>query len=388
MAQREIRFGVVGAGWMGREFASAAARWAHLLDLDFRPRIVAVASASERSLTWFRENVPTVELATTDYRDVLGRGDVEAVYVAVPHHLHAAIYGDALRAGKHLLGEKPFGIDLPAFEEIAGAALAHPELLVRCTSQFLFFPGAYQIAQYVREERFGKIIDVEAGIHHSSDLNPLKPINWKRRNATNGEYGCMGDLAMHVLFMPLRFGWMPAQVYALLSKLVTERPDGAGGIAACDTWDNAILACAADGPGGRFPMLLSTKRISPGEANTWFIRIQGMDFSAEFSTKYPKTLRTLSYRAGGTQGREARDLGGASAYPTISGGNFEFGFSDALMQMYAAFCDELAHGGDGMRQPYGCATLEETRLHHRVLTAALESQRTGQAVATQEGYGG
>jgi hypothetical protein len=33
-----------------------------------------------------------------------------------------------------------------------------------------------------------------------------------------------------------------------------------------------------------------------------------------------------------------------------------------------------------MRQPFNCATLAETEQHHRVLTAALESQRTGQVV--------
>ena len=35
MAKREIKFGIIGCGLMGREFASAAARWCHLLDLDF-----------------------------------------------------------------------------------------------------------------------------------------------------------------------------------------------------------------------------------------------------------------------------------------------------------------------------------------------------------------
>jgi len=380
MAQRDIRFGVIGAGMMGREFASAVLRWAHLLDVDFRPRIVAVASASERSLAWFRENLPDLRIASTHYQDVLGSGEVEAVYAAVPHHLHASIYADAIRAGKHLLGEKPFGIDLPAFEEIAGAASARPDLLVRCASQWPFFPGALQIVKFAREGRFGKIIDVEAGMLHGSDLNPNKPINWKRRVATNGEYGCMGDLAMHVFYMPLRFGWMPNHLYARLSKLVDQRPDGLGGMAVCDTWDNAILTMDVDAAGQHFPMVASAKRISPGQANTWYTRIQGMALSAEYSTKFPKTLRILAYEPGGTQGWEERDMGGASAYRTISGGNFEFGFSDAIMQMHAAFCDELMHGPDGMLQPFRCVTLEETRLQHRVLTAALESQRTGQAV--------
>jgi hypothetical protein len=41
--------------------------------------------------------------------------------------------------------------------------------------------------------------------------------------------------------------------------------------------------------------------------------------------------------------------------------------------MWAAFCDELAHGRDAMRQAFHCATPEETRATHRLFTAALRS---------------
>jgi hypothetical protein len=147
----------------------------------------------------------------------------------------------------------------------------------------------------------------------------------------------------------------------------------------CDTWDNAILVCDVDTGDQRFPMMLSTKRIAPGETNTWFLKIHGTEFSAEYSTKFPRTLRTMAYEPGQPQSWEVLDLGYTSAYPTITGGIFEFGFPDSILQLYAAFCDELVHGDD-MRQPFGCATPEETAQHHRVLTAALESQRTGQTV--------
>jgi hypothetical protein len=43
--------------------------------------------------------------------------------------------------------------------------------------------------------------------------------------------------------------------------------------------------------------------------------------------------------------------------------------------MWAAFLDELAHGREGMRQPFHCATPEEAAATHRLFTAALESHR-------------
>jgi len=380
MAQRIIKFGVIGCGLMGREFASATARWCHLLDLDFAPSIVAACDINRGAVEWFERNLPDLKMAITDYHTLLASDEVEAVYVAVPHNQHQQVYTDVIHAGKHLLGEKPFGIDQAANRAILEAIQENPGVLVRCASQFPYFPGAYRMAQWMRENRFGQIIDVEAGLWHSSDLDPNKPINWKRRVATNGEYGCMGDLGMHVLHLPLRCGWKPANLRALLSKIVTERPGKDGKPVPCETWDNAILACEVITPGQPFPMLLSFKRIAPGHSDTWFLRIQGMAFSAEFTTQNPKQMRFLPYTPGGAQEWHLVDVPYASAYPAITGGIFEFGFSDAILQMWAAFCDELVHGREGMKQPLTCATPEETALSHQVFTAGLESQRSGQTI--------
>ncbi|TBL70508.1 Gfo/Idh/MocA family protein [Paenibacillus thalictri] len=383
--RRIIRFGLIGCGLMGREFASAAARWCHLTGVDFEPRITAVCDANPEAAKWFVRHVPGVATVTTDYKELLADPDIDAIYCAVPHHLHALLYVDIIRAGKHLLGEKPFGIDKEANEAVMQAIREHPEVLVRCSSEFPFFPGAYRIAKMVREGKFGRIIEVEAGFWHSSDLDPLKPINWKRRIATNGEYGCMGDLGLHVVHLPFRFGWKPQSVRSLLTNVVTERPDALGRMVPCETWDNAILACDVHEAGGnRFPLMLSTKRIAPGHANTWFLRIQGTECSAEFSTKNPKMMASLPYSPGGEQAWRVADVPYVSAYGTITGNIFEFGFSDSILQMWAAFCDELTNGS-AMRQPLYCATPEEAADSHRLFTAALESERSGRTVALRWG---
>ncbi|HEX7003720.1 MAG TPA: Gfo/Idh/MocA family oxidoreductase [Trueperaceae bacterium] len=369
----EIRFGIIGLGLMGREFASAAARWLHLQEIGVRPVITAVCDPIESARDWFLRNVPTVRRDYSDYRDLLEDPEVDAVYCAVPHHLHESVYCEILRSGKHLLGEKPFGIDLEANERINEEIRRHPELLVRCSSEFPFYPGAYRIARSIAAGEFGRIIGVEAGFLHSSDLDPRKPINWKRRIETNGAYGCMGDLGMHVLHIPLRAGWMPDDVSAQLSNIVPQRPDGRGGTAACDTWDNATILGRVPQEDAAFPLLLHTKRIAPGETNTWYLKVHGTELSMEYSTKFPKTLRRLQYRSGGEQAWQHLDLGYESAYPAITGGIFEFGFPDAILQMWAAFCDELAHGREGMKQPFTCVTPEEAAQSHIVFTRALES---------------
>ena len=241
---RTVRFGVIGGGLMGREFASAAARWVHLDELGVRPRLVHVCDANPETLAWYGRLADEPRL-TDDWRAVLDDREVEAVYVAVPHHLHAELYVAALDAGKHLLGEKPFGIDLAANETIMRAVAGHPQQLVRCSSEMPFFPGGQEVWRWIAAGAFGRPVEVRSLFLHSSDLDPGKPINWKRRAETNGAYGCLGDLGMHAMHLPLRAGWAPLDVRALLGDVFKERPDGRGGTVPCDTPDTAALRADA-----------------------------------------------------------------------------------------------------------------------------------------------
>lgn len=378
--QKIIKFGVIGCGLMGKEFASAVARWAHLTNINVKPVIVAVCDTNKNAMTWFEKNIPTVQFKTTNYQDLLNLKEIDAIYCAVPHYLHRQLYIDIINAKKHLLGEKPFGMNMQDNLAIVNAAKQNPDVVVRCSSEFPFFPGAYKAIELIRNDFIGEIIDAEFGFWHSSDLNPDKPINWKRKQETNGEYGCMGDLGMHVVHIPLRLGWKPKTVYAQLSNLIRERKDENGNLVPCDTWDNAILLTKTFMDGISFPMTLSFKRISPGNANTWFFTINGLKGSIQYSTKNPKQLRTLSYTPGQDQAWSTIDVEYQSAYSTITGKIFEFGFSDSILQMWAAFCDEIANGPN-MSQPFYCATLEETTYSHKLFTAALKSYKENSAIS-------
>jgi predicted dehydrogenase len=306
---------------------------------------------------------------------------VEAVYIAVPHHLHQEFCCAAIEKGKHLMGEKPFGIDQAANNAIMAAARKQPKLLVRCSSEFPFFPPAQRIGQMIEQQAFGQIIEVNCGFLHSSDLDPNKPINWKRRVEFNGEYGCMGDLGMHACHVPFRAGWRPRNVRALLSKIVSERPNGKGGKEPCLTWDNATLFCEAEcsASGALFPLTIKMHRIAPGETNTWYLEILGTLASARFSTRNPRRLELLVYQSGDQSWRQL-DMGQETAFKTITGGIFEFGFSDAVLQMWASFMFELTKGRR-LRPFAGCVTPEETALSHELFTAALESHRKSQVIS-------
>lgn len=370
---KTIRFGIIGAGLMGREFASACARWCHLTEMKARPELLAVCDKNPELYGWYRDNFTSVKQITDDYKLLLANPDVDAVYCAVPHNLHELLYCDIIRAGKHLLGEKPFGIDKKANDAINECIRQHPKVFVRCSSEFPFFPPMQRIGEMIEADAFGEIVEVNSGFLHSSDLNPDKPINWKRLINFNGEYGCMGDLGIHTCHIPFRAGWCPKNVRAILSKHVRQRPDKSGKMVPCETWDNATLLCesADTRTGNTFPLTIKTQRIAPGETDTWYFEVKGMKGCGRWSSKNPRLLEILEYK-GGAQAWQQIDMGWEAAFKGITGGIFEFGFTDSILQMWAAFLYEMTEGKPKSKFS-ACVTPDEAAMSHRLFTAALKS---------------
>lgn len=371
--KQTMRVGIIGGGLMGREAASAFGRWFVLENFPVRAELVAVCDLQDKLLEWFKQ-IPTVKLLTKDHQELLRSPDVDVVYVAVPHNLHEKMYLDVLNAGKDLLAEKPFGIDLAAAERIAGSVKSSGRF-VRCSSEFPFLPGPQRVFAAAQSGKLGRVLEIRSGFWHASDLDPTKPVNWKRQVKTCGEIGVMGDLGMHAVHVPFRLGWKPLRVYAQLQKIYTERPDGKGGMAPCDTWDNAMLHTEVKIGADEVPMRLEMKRLAPGETNTWFIEVLGTDGGVRYSTKEPKTLWTFERQK--EQIWQKVDLGFHGPFPTITGGIFEPGFPDCFLQMWAAYAAERA---GALNNRFGCVTPDEAVLSHRLFAAALQSQRTKSAV--------
>jgi predicted dehydrogenase len=367
----EVQIGIIGGGLMGKEVAAAIQRWPALQSHPVRPTLTAVCDSDPKALAWF-ERIDTIRLTSTDYRQLLEDDVVDVLYIAVPHHLHEKLYVAAIEAGKDFLGEKPFGIDLAACERIVEVLRRRPNLFVRCSSEMPYFPGAQLAFETIRTGRLGRVIEASSAFLHSSDLDVHKPANWKRQARLCGRIGVMGDLGMHALHLPFKLGWYPTRTYAVLQDLVTERPGPDGAPVPCDTIENATLVCTVGENDATFPLTVETKRISPGEMNTWRIRAVGMEGGVEFSTARPKTVRRFTVRDG-RQVWEGMETGSQSVFPTVTGAIFEFGFSDAVLQMWAAFLAERAGLlGDG----FPCANAEEALEAHRLFEAALRSSES------------
>ena len=331
---------------MGREFASASARWCHLLGVEARPEIVAVSNRSPAPFDWFRQHFPAVRQYAHDYRELLANPAVEAVYVAVPHHLHQEVCCAAIEAGKHLMAEKPVGIDLAANRAIADCAARHPELFVRCASQWIFYPAAQRIGELLehgavgRDHRSQRRLSAleRPGSEQADQLEAHDRVQRRvRRDGRPGHARVCPALSRR-LDAPQRAGHLVGH-----RQGATRRPR----VAACRAGPGTTPRCCARPPipasGEPFPLTLKMQRIAPGQKNTWYLEILGTAASVRFSTRDPKRLELLEY-TGGEPVWGHLQTGHETAFKTITGPIFEFGFADSILQMWAAFLHELVHG--------------------------------------------
>jgi predicted dehydrogenase len=130
MSTEKLRLGLIGTGRIARAHLQAAASLADRVSLAAvagRRREPAEAVAREFS----------IPLVYEDHRRLLEDRGVEAVLVTTPNDSHAAIVGDALRAGKHVLVEKPMALDTASAEAmVRGADAAGRTLMVAQSRRF------------------------------------------------------------------------------------------------------------------------------------------------------------------------------------------------------------------------------------------------------------
>ena len=62
---KTIKFGIIGAGLMGREFASAVARWCHLTEMKAQPELVAVCDKNPKLYSWYGDNFSSITQITS-----------------------------------------------------------------------------------------------------------------------------------------------------------------------------------------------------------------------------------------------------------------------------------------------------------------------------------
>ena len=140
---RRVGWGVLGAAHIaGTAVLPAIAASSNGL-------LVAMASRSAERAREMLSAYPDVR-ALGSYEALLAHTEVDAVYIPLPNHLHKEWTLRALRAGKHVLCEKPLALNAPEAEEMAAAARAAGRFLMEAF-MYRFHPDMHAFVEALRE---------------------------------------------------------------------------------------------------------------------------------------------------------------------------------------------------------------------------------------------
>lgn len=154
----KVRLGVIGLGSVFEPYAALVRDLMHEGRVEMAAACDVVADRADRVRHFLGRDAPF----STDYRDVVGRDDVDAVLVLTAMPSHGEIAAAALEAGKHVLVEKPMSIRLDEAAELVARAASGPPLLV-CAPHVILSP-TYQALwkRIVDDAEIGTVLTARA----------------------------------------------------------------------------------------------------------------------------------------------------------------------------------------------------------------------------------
>jgi predicted dehydrogenase len=205
---RPVRWAVAGLGHIAQVAVLPA--FAHARGST----LAALLSSDPRKLrTLSRRHEVEVTGDYDELEDVLARGAIDALFVALPNHMHAAFTVRALRAGVHVLCEKPMAVTSAECERMIGAARAARRKLM-IAYRLHFERGNLEA---IRTVASGKLGDVHH-VHGVLTIPVRDPGNIRLGSRTRGG-GPLYDLGIYCLNAGrYLFRAEPSEVMAFASK--------------------------------------------------------------------------------------------------------------------------------------------------------------------------
>ena len=152
---KKVRWGVLSTAKIGLEKVIPA------MQIGKYSKIAAIASQSlERGKTAAKQL--GIQQAYGSYEELLADAEIEAVYIPLPNHLHVPWAIKALKAGKHVLCEKPIGLTTAETKELLVEAQKHPELKVMEAFMYRHHPQWQRAQQLVDEGKIGTIQSIHS----------------------------------------------------------------------------------------------------------------------------------------------------------------------------------------------------------------------------------
>lgn len=280
--------GMVGYAFMGVAHSQAWRNAPRFFDLPMSVDMAVVAGRNEEAVRAAAATLGWRDVET-DWKALVHRGDVDLVDVCTPGDTHADIAIAALRAGKHVLCEKPLANSVAEAEAMVAAAEQAPGVaMVGFTYRRV--PAIQLARRLVADGRIGTVRHVRAQYLQDWIADPTVPLSWRLDRQRAGS-GALGDIGAHIVDLAqFVTGEQVTGVSAVLETFVHERPvadsfTGLSGSASGDrtgpvTVDDAAIFLGRMSGGGL--ATFEATRFAYGRKNAIRLEINGSAGSLAF----------------------------------------------------------------------------------------------------------
>jgi len=254
-----VKVGIIGCGKI-TERASVP----NLLNYKKKCKIVCLCDSVKEQAQGIAEKFDLNDVdIVSDYRKLLKRKDIDAVFVNIPNSLHEAVAVDAAKAGKHILVEKPMAVSANAARKMVTASKKAKKILM--IEQTQRFDPLHQAAKkFLDTGALGKLHMIKGKLGHASPKYWMggNPKWFNNRKYSGG--GAIIDVGIHILDL-LRW---------LSGKEVAEVCANVGTIEKRFNVDDngSVLLRFKDGAFGQFDASWTCR---PYEVSTWFYGEKG-----------------------------------------------------------------------------------------------------------------
>ena len=269
---KQLRIGMVGAGWMGRAH-TVAFQNAPLIfrDAYTAPELVAIADVS-REIAAKAAAELGYRKAYSDWRAIIADPEVNLVAITTPNYLHAEVAQTAAEAGKDVYCEKPLSTAPDAAKAAWKAAEANKVInLVGYNN--IKHPAQAYAKDLIHSGEIGEIIRFSGTFDQDVLLDPEAQFTWRHDRSVAGP-GALGDLGTHLISLAQKLIGDFASVSAITRTVIKERPDPRrpGQMRAVENDDVTLFNVVfANGVVGS----LGTSRMAAGRKHALKYEIQG-----------------------------------------------------------------------------------------------------------------
>lgn len=219
---------MIGGGFMGKAHAAAYAAMPMFFwpapGIPVRKVLVDLnAEQAEQGRQRFG-----FEEASTDWRSVIERPDIDVVDIVTPNDSHAEIAIAAAKAGKHVICEKPLARTVAEAKAMLDAVQA-AKVIHMVAFNYRRTPAVALARKYIAEGRIGKILNFRGTYLQDWSADPDSPLSWRFSKKIAGS-GTLGDIGTHVVDMARYLVGEIQAVNAMTKTYIPTRPLQAGGV--------------------------------------------------------------------------------------------------------------------------------------------------------------